>query len=153
MSIPSGVKIQDECIAAVNELRSRRDADKPRFVIFKISDDERQVIVEEVSPEKEYEIFLTRLSSAVDPNGKPAPRYAAYDVEYDLGDEGKRVSTVFIAWVPAGTSIKNVQPRMLYASTKEQLHKALNIGVSVHADDLDDIEWHSIVKRVSRGRA
>ncbi|RSL57212.1 hypothetical protein CEP53_006541 [Fusarium sp. AF-6] len=150
MSIPSGVKIQDECIAAVNELRSRRDTDKPRFVIFKISDAERNVVVEEVSSEKDYEIFLSRLSSATDANGKPAPRYAAYDVEYDLGDEGKRVATVFIAWVPAGTSIKS---RMLYASTKEQLHKALNIGVSIHADDLDDVEWHSVVKRVSRGRA
>ncbi|RSM08493.1 hypothetical protein CDV31_008130 [Fusarium ambrosium] len=150
MSIPSGVKIQDECIAAVNELRSRRDADKPRFIIFKISDDERNVVVDEVSPDNNYEIFLSRLSSATDPKGKPAPRYAAYDVEYDLGDEGKRVATVFIAWVPAGTSIKS---RMLYASTKEQLHKALNIGVSIHADDLDDIEWHSVVKRVSRGRA
>ncbi|RMJ17418.1 hypothetical protein BHE90_009725 [Fusarium euwallaceae] len=149
MSIPSGVKIQDECIAAVNELRSRRDAEKPHFIIFKISDDERNVVVDEVSPDKDYELFLSRLSSATDPKGKPTPRYAAYDVEYDLGDEGKRVSTVFIAWVPAGTSIKS---RMLYASTKEQLHKALNIGVSIHADDLDDIEWHSVVKRVSRGR-
>ncbi|EEU37971.1 uncharacterized protein NECHADRAFT_84322 [Fusarium vanettenii 77-13-4] len=99
--------MSDECIAAVNELRSRRDADKPRFVIFKISDDERDVVVEEISPEKDYEFFLTRLSSAVDPKGKPAPRYAAYDVEYDLGDEGKRVATVFTAWVPAGTSIKS----------------------------------------------
>lgn len=42
---------------------------------------------------------------------------------------------------------------MVYASTREQLNKALNLPVSIHADDLDDIEWHNVVRRVSRGRA
>jgi cofilin len=41
---------------------------------------------------------------------------------------------------------------MVYASTREQLNKALSLPVSIHADDLDDIEWHSVVQRVSRGR-
>ncbi|EWZ00244.1 cofilin [Fusarium oxysporum NRRL 32931] len=90
MSIPSGVQIQDECISAVNELRSRRDADKPRYVIYKISDNGQSVVVDETSSDKNYEAFLKKLASATDDKGKPAPRYAAYDVEYDLGEEGKR---------------------------------------------------------------
>ncbi|KAH7211454.1 cofilin, actophorin [Fusarium oxysporum] len=149
MSIPSGVQIHDECITAANELRSRRDANKPRYVIYKISDNGQSVVVDETSSDKNYEAFLNKLASATDDKGKPAPRYAAYDVEYDLGEEGKRISTAFISWVPAGTSIKS---RMVYASTREQLNKALNLPVSIHADDLDDIEWHSVVRRVSRGR-
>lgn len=39
---------------------------------------------------------------------------------------------------------------MMYASTREQLNKALSLPVSIHADDLDDIEWDSVVQRVSR---
>ncbi|KAH6890650.1 cofilin, actophorin [Thelonectria olida] len=150
MSIPSGVRIEDECISAVNQLRNRRGEDKPRFILFKISNDQKSVTVESVSSEKDYDVFLDKLSSAVDENGKAAPRYAVYDVEYDLGEEGKRIRTVFISWVPPETSIKS---RMLYATTREQLNKALNLGLSIHADDLDDIEWSSVVHQVSRGRA
>lgn len=86
----SSVQIQDECITAVKELRSRRDADKPCYIIYKISDDGQSVVVDETSPDKDYEAFLDKLASATDDKGNPAPRYAAYDVEYDLGEAGKR---------------------------------------------------------------
>lgn len=87
--IPS-VTIKDECINAVRELRSRRDADKPCYIIYKISDNGESVVVEETSSDKNYEVFLNKLASSIDDKGNPAPRYAAYDVEYDLGHEGKR---------------------------------------------------------------
>ncbi|KAH8663754.1 cofilin, actophorin [Ilyonectria robusta] len=150
MSIPSGVRIADECISAVNDLRSKRGPTKPQFVIFKISDDQRTVIVEESSPEKDYEEFLQRISLAVEPNGDAAARYAVYDVEYSLGGDGKRVKSIFISWVPSQTSIKS---RMIYASTREQLNKALNIGASIHADDLEDLEWSNVVREASGGKA
>lgn len=41
---------------------------------------------------------------------------------------------------------------MLYASTKEQLRKALDVKVSIHADDLHDIEWKTILREASGGR-
>lgn len=47
----------------------------------------------------------------------------------------------------------SMQTRMVYASTREQLSKALSLPTSIHADDLDDLEWNSVVGRVSRGRA
>lgn len=150
MSIPSGVRIADECISAVNDLRSKRGPNKPQFVIFKISDDQKTVVVEESSPEKDYEEFLQRISSAVEPNGDAAARYAVYDVEYSLGGDGKRVKSIFISWVPSQTSIKS---RMIYASTREQLNKALNIGASIHADDLEDLEWSNVVREASGGKA
>lgn len=84
------VRIQDECITAVRELRSRRDADKPCYIIYKITDNGQSVVVEETSSDKNYEAFLDKLASATDDKGNPAPRYAAYDVEYDLGEAGKR---------------------------------------------------------------
>lgn len=60
------------------------------FIIYKITEDYKNVEVEESSSEGNYEIFHQRLVSAVDSAGQPAPRYAVYDVEYDLGPEGKR---------------------------------------------------------------
>ncbi|KAJ5105795.1 hypothetical protein NUU61_003142 [Penicillium alfredii] len=90
MSNPSGLTITDSCITTFNELRSGRGANKPRFIIYKISDDEQQAVVDEVSSEQDYEVFRQKLSSATHGNGHPAPRYAVYDVEYDLGMDGKR---------------------------------------------------------------
>ncbi|KAM0307419.1 hypothetical protein ACHAPM_000134 [Fusarium culmorum] len=92
-------------------------------------------MVEETSSETEYEVFRQKLLSGVDNTGKPAPRYAVYDVDYDLGEDGKR------------------QLRMLYASTMEYLKKAVNAGVFTHAGDQEDIEWEELVKTASGGKA
>jgi len=42
---------------------------------------------------------------------------------------------------------------MLYASTMESLKKALNIGIFIHADDIEDIELEELVKAASGGKA
>jgi cofilin len=82
------VSVHDDCIEAFNELRMSR---KVKYVIYKISDDMKQIVVDEKSGEEDYEIFREKLASATDAKGNPAPRYATYDVEYDLGGgEGKR---------------------------------------------------------------
>ena len=86
----NSVSIADECITAVSKLRSGRGLTKPKFVIYKVSDDQKAVVVEESSTEQDYEVFRQKLVSSVDAKGDPAPRYAVYDLEYDLGDEGKR---------------------------------------------------------------
>ncbi|KAE8377114.1 hypothetical protein BDV26DRAFT_293541 [Aspergillus bertholletiae] len=149
MSMPSGVSITDECLTAYNQLRSGRGAKKPTFVIYRISDDQTTVVVEESSAERDFETFRNRLSSTVDSRGNPAPRYAVYDVEYDLGEDGKRCRTVFISWVPAGTPLKLC---MLYASTKEQLRNALDVKLSIHADTPDEIEWKTVLSVASGGK-
>ena len=84
------VSIDQECITAANTLRSSRGANKIKFVTFKIADDEQTVMVDETSSDPDYETFRQKLISAVDKNGKSAPRYALYDVDYDLGEDGKR---------------------------------------------------------------
>ncbi|RAH64716.1 actin-binding ADF family protein [Aspergillus aculeatinus CBS 121060] len=149
MSMPSGVMISDECITASRLLRFGRGPKKPRFVIYKISDDETTVELCESSSEPDYEVFLHFLCGAGDSTGKPMPRYAAYDVEYDLGEDGKRSRLVFISWVPQETSLKWC---MLFATTKEQLRNALDIKLAIHADAPDDLEWRNILSVASGGR-
>lgn len=41
---------------------------------------------------------------------------------------------------------------MLYAATKEQLRRALDVKVSIHADELSDIEWKAVLREASGGR-
>ncbi|KAJ5757934.1 Actin-binding cofilin/tropomyosin type [Penicillium nucicola] len=150
MSLPSGVTVTNECMTDFSALRSARGSNKPRFIIYKITDDYQSVVTEESSTEQDYEAFRSKLVSSVDSAGNPSPRYAVYNVEYDLGLEGKRSKIVFITWVPKETSTK---VRMIYASTKEQVRKFLDVKASIHADEPDEIEWQTVLKEVSGGMA
>ena len=47
-----------------------------------------------------------------------------------------------------------VQPKMIYASSKEALKRSLTgIATELQANDSDDIEWDSVLKIVSKGLA
>lgn len=63
---------------------------KAKFIILKIAENKKEVVLEEVSQEKDYEVFRNKLESARDDKGNPAPRYAVYDVEYEIPGEGYR---------------------------------------------------------------
>ena len=66
-------------------------------MIYKISDDQKEIVVEEASTEKDYEVFRQKLLDAKDSNGKKSPRYAVYDVEFELKEgEGKRCVEILI---------------------------------------------------------
>ncbi|KAE8154499.1 hypothetical protein BDV25DRAFT_135934 [Aspergillus avenaceus] len=152
MSLASGVSITDECITKFNEFRmSGGKGDKIKFIIFKISDNKKEVVIDDVSHDTDYEVFRTKLDEARDSKGNPAPRYAVYDVEYDLGaGEGTRSKIIFISWVPSETP---TLWSMIYASTRENLKNALNIHTSIHADDKSDIEWKTVLAEASGGKA
>jgi len=48
----------------------------------------------------------------------------------------------------------NVQPKMVYASSKDALKRALNgIATEFQANDEEDIEYQSVLKKVSKGNA
>ena len=77
---------------AFNDFRMSGNAkgSKTKFIIFKIADNKKEVVLDEVSQETDYEVFRNKLESARDDKGNAAPRYAVYDVEYELPGEGKR---------------------------------------------------------------
>lgn len=45
-------------------------------------------------------MFLQKLASA------GGPKYAVYDVEFDLGEDRKECRTVYIRWIPGDTPVK-----------------------------------------------
>ena len=88
----TSVSVTDEVSTVFNEFRMSggNKANKNKFLIFKISDNKKEVVLEEASQEQDYEVFRQKLTSATDANGKPAPRYAVYDVDFEIPGEGKR---------------------------------------------------------------
>ncbi|KAF2107568.1 hypothetical protein BDV96DRAFT_606411 [Lophiotrema nucula] len=148
----SGVSVAPECITAFNELKLGKDT---KYIIFKISDDWKEIVVEETSTTDDWSAFREKLLSAKSKNkqGKEGigGRYAVYDVQYELqSGEGTRNKITFISWIPDDSP---QYPRMMYSSSKEALKRALNgLAADIQANDADDIELDSILSRVAKGR-
>lgn len=150
----SGATVGQDCITAYNELKLSK---KYKYVIYKLSDDNKEIVVDSVSEEGEdYDVFREKLINAKTKTKTGAigkgPRYAVYDFEYQLASgEGTRNKITFIAWSPDDAGI---MAKMVYASSKEALKRSLpGIATELQANDADDIEYDSILKTVSKGTA
>ncbi|KAM0642203.1 hypothetical protein ACHAQF_003779 [Verticillium nonalfalfae] len=169
----SGASVSQECIEAYNDLKLNK---KYKYIVFKLSDDNKQIVIEEASESKDWETFRERLINATSKSktvrrrrftaqlrekmaltnfqgavGK-GPRYAVYDFQYSLASgEGERNKIAFIAWSPDDAGI---MAKMIYASSKEALKRSLTgLATELQANDHDDIEYDSIIKTVSKGLA
>ncbi|MCJ1397953.1 cofilin [Xylographa trunciseda] len=148
----SGVSVAPECIASFNELKLKKEF---KYIIYKLSDDYKEIVVEEKSADGDWETFQAKLMNAKSSHkgreGK-GPRYAVYDFDYELAaGEGKRSKITFISWSPDEGTL--VFPRMTYASSKESLKNALNgIAAEVQANRDDEIEYATILKDITRGK-
>ncbi|CAG9979470.1 unnamed protein product [Clonostachys byssicola] len=171
----SGATVSQECITAYNDLKLNK---KYKFIIYKLSDDYKEIVVEEASDSKDWEAFREKLINATSKSRSGAvgkgPRYAVYDFEYSLASgDGLRYAVTqknyipvvlapvtdrlcsnkltFLAWSPDDAG---VQPKMIYASSKDALKRSLTgIATELQANDPDDIEYDSIIKTVSKGLA
>jgi len=149
----SGATVGQECVQAYNDLKLSK---KYKYVIFKLSDDNKQIVVEEASADKDWDSFREKLINATTKSKSGAvgkgPRYAVYDFAYSLpSGEGERNKITFIAWSPDDAG---VMAKMVYASSKEALKRSLNgIATELQANEADDIEYESVLKTVSKGMA
>ena len=134
------VTVADESLTAFNDLKLGR---KYKFVIFTLNDEKTQIVVEQTSTEQEYDAFLEKLP-------ENECRYAVYDFEYDFGGgEGKRSKIVFFTWSP---DTAPVRAKMVYASSKDSLRRALNgVAADVQGTDFSEVAYDAVHEKVSRG--
>ncbi|BGP20204.1 hypothetical protein JCM10213_005941 [Rhodosporidiobolus nylandii] len=136
----SGVGVNSECLDTFQSLKLGK---KLKYIIFKLSDDFKEIVVEKSSESGDYEEFINDLPPST-------PRYAIYDFEYEKG-EGKRNKICFYAWSPDEAKIKE---KMLYASSKDALRRSLvGIATEVQGTDFDEVAYEAILDKVSRGTA
>lgn len=93
------MSVSPECISAFNDLKLGKST---KWIIYKISDDWKEIVVEETSSVDDYSAFREKLLSAKskDRKGKEGQggRYAVYDVEYETEGEGKRYAITAFAF-------------------------------------------------------
>lgn len=85
------VSVSPECISKFNELKLGKSV---KYIIYKLSDDYKEIVVEDSSSDPDWETFQSKLMNAkAGHKGKEGkgPRYAVYDFQYELeGGEGTR---------------------------------------------------------------
>ncbi|KAI8025371.1 Actin-depolymerizing factor 2 [Camellia lanceoleosa] len=118
----SGMAVHDDCKLRFMELKTKRTY---RFIVFKIEEKQKQVIVEKVGePAQSYEDFTASL---------PADecRYAVYDFDFMTAANVPKSRIFFIAWSP---DTSRVRSKMIYASSKDR-----SISISTSNASMDSI--------------
>lgn len=134
------VAVADESLAAFNELKLGK---KFKFILFELNANKTEIVIKETSNDPSYDAFLERLP-------ENDCLYVVYDFEYEIGgNEGKRSKIVFITWSPDTAPIRS---KMVYASSKDALRRALN-GVSsdIQGTDFSEVAYETVLETVSRG--
>jgi cofilin len=135
----SGVQCDPTCVAEFEQMKIRsayacaraapaltRSARSPpsllaccvcRYIVFKITDDKKNIVID-CKGEKgaSFSEFTSKL-----PDGDC--RYSVLDVEINTKSGATTNKLIFVAWSDDNASIK---PKMLYASSKDALKKALS---------------------------
>ncbi|GAA6020597.1 hypothetical protein JCM10207_008680 [Rhodosporidiobolus poonsookiae] len=133
----SGVAVNPQCIEAYQTLQFKKTT---KYIIFKLSDDYKEIVVEKTSEATDYEEFIGDLPSS-------SPRYAIYDFEYEK-DGGKRNKICFLAWSPDEAKIKE---KMLYASSKDAIRRSLTgVAAELQGTDYDEITLDEISQKIQR---
>jgi len=134
----SGVAVNDQCLEVFQELKLRK---KYKFIIFKLSDNNTEIVVEKTSETGDYADFLSQLP-------QDEPRYAINDFEYEKPGEGLRSKIVFYSWTP---DTSKVRAKMLYASSKDALRRNLvGVAIEVQGTDLDEVDEEAVLEKALR---
>lgn len=136
----NSVAVADESLNSFNDLKLGK---KYKFVLYGLNDNKTAIVVKETSSDDSYDAFLEKL-----PENECL--YAVYDFEYELnGNEGKRSKIVFYTWSPDTASVR---AKMVYASSKDALRRALNgVSTDIQGTDFSEVSYETVLEKVSRG--
>ncbi|XP_047316475.1 actin-depolymerizing factor 1-like [Impatiens glandulifera] len=134
----SGMAVHDECKLKFMELKTKR---AHRFIVYKIEEKQKQVIVEKVGePAQGYEDFTASLP-------ENECRYAVYDFDFMTPENVPKSRIFFIAWSPDTSRVRN---KMIYASSKDRFKRELDgIQIELQATDSSEMDLDVIKSRAN----
>ncbi|KAL6503169.1 actin depolymerizing factor, cofilin [Orobanche hederae] len=123
----SGMAVHDDCKLKFLDLKAKRTY---RFIIFKIEEKQKQVVVEKVGePNQNYDDFTASLP-------EDECRYAVYDYDFVTAENCQKSKIFFIAWSP---DISRIRTKMIYASSKDRFKRELD-GIQIELQATDPTE-------------
>ncbi|KAJ4113935.1 hypothetical protein NW768_011465 [Fusarium equiseti] len=136
----SGVTVNPACVETYQELRLKKSH---KFIIFKLSKDNTDIVVDQTYESSDWEDFLKSL-----PEDEPV--WAVYDFQYEAPESGVRNKLVFFSWTPDGA---RTRAKMLHASSKDALRRALvGIATEIQATEHGEVAHEAVLDKVRRLR-
>ncbi|XP_074567333.1 actin-depolymerizing factor 11-like [Curcuma longa] len=125
----SGMGVAEDCKEMFRELQWKKSH---RYVIFKIDEKQKQVVVEKTGKVTEsYDDFTASLP-------ENDCRYAIYDFDFVTEENCQKSKIFFIAWSPSESRIR---AKMLYATSKDWFRRELDgVHYELQAKATEQIE-------------
>ncbi|KAK2465408.1 hypothetical protein APHAL10511_002762 [Amanita phalloides] len=135
----SGVTVNPSCLETFQQLKLKK---KHKYVIFTLSKDYNEIVVDKTSTEANYDKFTEDLPES-------ECRWAVYDFEFEKEGAGKRNKLVFLSWAPEVAKIKQ---KMVFASSRDALRRSLvGISVEIQASELSDVTHETVLEKANKG--
>ncbi|KAH7859268.1 hypothetical protein Vadar_033899 [Vaccinium darrowii] len=125
----SGMGVADHCKSTYLELQRKK---VHRYVIFKIDEKKKEVVVEKTGgPAESYDDFTASLP-------ENDCRYAVYDYDFVTSENCQKSKIFFFAWSP---SVSRIRAKMLYATSKERFRREFEgIHYEIQATDPTEMD-------------
>lgn len=129
------IGLHEACVPAFEDLKLGK---KLKYVVYKLSDDSKTVIVDKTGVQSSYDDFVSEF---------PADdcRWAIYDFVYSTPD-GEHNQPVFYSWCP-----DDANNRMKYASSGVSFRgKLVGITADIQATDADEMAYEKVLSQIRR---
>ncbi|KAJ7977248.1 Actin-depolymerizing factor [Quillaja saponaria] len=125
----SGMAVPDDSKNTFLELKRKKIY---RYVIFKVDEKKKEVVVEKTGgPAESYDDFTAALP-------ENDCRYAVYDFDYVTSENCQKSKIFFIAWSP---STSRIRAKMLYATSKDRFkHELDGVHYEIQATDPSEMD-------------
>ncbi|KAB2067676.1 hypothetical protein ERO13_A09G229900v2 [Gossypium hirsutum] len=134
----SGMGVADHSKSTYLELQRKKVF---RYVVFKINEKKKEVVVEKTGgPSENYDDLTASLP-------ENDCRYAVYDFDFVTSENCQKSKIFFITWSP---SVSRIRAKMLYATSKERFISELEgIHYEIQATDPTGMDLEVIRERAS----
>ncbi|KAJ8899341.1 hypothetical protein K2173_018315 [Erythroxylum novogranatense] len=131
-----GLRVPDPTKDTFLELKRKK---VHRYVIFKIDEKTKEVLVEKTGgPAESYEDFTSALPDS-------DCRYAVYDFDFVTSENCQKSKIFFISWSP---STSRIRAKMLYATSKDRLRRELDgVHYEIQATDPTEMDLEVLKDR------
>ncbi|WP_405812937.1 MULTISPECIES: cofilin family protein [unclassified Streptomyces] len=131
-----GIAVDDSCISAFQELKSKRDINA---VIYQLNDKLDRIVLG-LQGNLTHDELLEAMPVS-------EPRFVVYDLSFAASDGARRNSVAMISWCPE--SVDTTQQAACaagYGALKDALD---GVEIFVEATGLSDLEYHRLVSRAA----
>ncbi|MFD6971579.1 cofilin family protein [Streptomyces sp. NPDC059949] len=130
------IAVDDSCISAFQELKSKRDINT---VIYQLNDTMDRIVLG-IQGNLTHDELLAAMPVS-------DPRFVVYDLPFAASDGARRNSLAMISWCPGGV---DATQQAACAAGCTALKDALDgVEVFVEATDLSDLEYQRLVSRAA----